>query len=86
MNIEEASEVWRAYTEDVKPIKEDETIDHVHLVNNIWVYRTNPERHLCVVMVFEEDGFHRHLRLTKLSESEIEQYKNDGTKWIHAVE
>lgn len=86
MNIEESSEVWNAYTENVKPIKDSETIDHVHLVNNIWVFRTNPERHLCIVMVFEQDGFHRHLRLTKLTEAEIQQYKNDDTKWIHTVE
>jgi hypothetical protein len=86
MDIEEASEVWNAYTENVNSIKDGETIDHIHLINNIWTFRTTPIKHLCVVMVFESNGFNRHLRLTKLSETEIQSYKNEDTKWIHTVE
>lgn len=88
MNIEEASAVWDAYMENVKSINnKTETIDHVHLVNNIWTYRTQPEKHLCIVMVFENDDMiKRHLRSVKLTESEIAKFTNDDTRWIHALE
>lgn len=86
MDLKEAKSVWLAYEENLEHISDGEEIDYITVVNNIWIYKTVPVKHLCVVMTHQTEGV-RHLRLAVLSEELITKYSEgiNNIMWIHAL-